>query len=330
MTQAGKIAVVIPFYQRTPGVLAKTIRSVLDQTGVENVLAIVVDDGSPIKARDELARFLPEAGDRLCIVEQVNGGAAAARNTGLDNVPADADAVAFLDSDDIWTVDHLANAMFALNNGFDLYFSDFYQLNQTVTAFNRAGRIKVADHPLIAGSEHIHEYRGDMVDQIITGNILGTSVIVCRREVATAIRFRTYFRHTGEEYLYWIELARRSRKIAFSDKPECRYEAGVNIYSESAWGKEKYLSVIVDDVKYRQIILSEYSPTATQRRFLEDRIRLLRRSFTAGLVHRLLRGSLDYSLLGRYMKVDKSYPINIWRSVLELLWESVSGKSASN
>lgn len=219
-----------------------------------------------------------------------------------------------------------------MKQGYDFYFADFYQMGQNVTAFERARRIDVNDYPRIANPEPIREYTGNMVNQIITGNILGTSVIVYDGKNMNEVRFRESFRHTGEEYISWIDLARRSRKIAFSDLPECRYGAGVNIYSESSWGQEKFLSVIVDEVKYRKAIIADYDITDLQREFIEDRIRKLRVDFTAGLIHRMKinRGSIDRTVLRRYFEVDRLYPIMMWPAIMRLISEklSLSGKRA--
>jgi len=328
MNSGSGIAVIIPFYQRTPGILIRAVRSVFEQSGVSGFQIIVVDDGSPIPAREELAELGKEARERLVIVEQSNRGAAGARNRGLDSVPPNTEIVAFLDSDDVWTPNHLPNAMFALNQGFDLYFADFHQLGQSVTAFDRARRISTVEHPLIAGSSHVREYRGDMINQVITGNVLGTSVTVYAYSRMRDLRFREDFRHTGEEYLFWLDLALRSRKIAFSDLPECRYGAGVNIYSESEWGQQKYLTIIIDEVKYRRRILSEYRITDAQREFLEDRIRTLRRQFTAGLFHymRKNRRVVDAVVLRQYAAVDKTYPLTIWPAALRILWDKLAAR----
>jgi succinoglycan biosynthesis protein ExoW len=313
--QSGQdVAVVIPFFQRTPGILARTVRAVLAQTGIDGFRIVVVDDSSPVRGRDELEELMQEAGDRIILVEQPNAGAAGARNKGLDSLPEGIRFVAFVDSDDEWSPNHLSNALFVLTRGFDFYFSDFYQLGQSVTAFDRAKRIKVADHPLVEGATEIREYRGNMVDQIITGNILGTSVTAYAYHKMRDLRFRMGFRHTGEEYLFWMDLAQRSDRIAFGDRPECRYGPGVNIYSESAWGQEKYLTVIVDEIKYRRIILDEYRISAAQRQLIKVRIRRLRGAFTMGVLHylrthwRLPR----WALLKDYLGVDPSYPLTIW------------------
>ncbi|MEI7867931.1 MAG: glycosyltransferase family A protein [Candidatus Methylumidiphilus sp.] len=332
MSKTSKIAVIIPFYQRTKGVLKKTIRAVLDQKGVDDFQLIAVDDSSPVSAREELAEFQEEAKGKIAIIEQPNKGAAGARNTGLASLSLDTEIVAFLDSDDVWTSDHLANAVFAIRQGYDFYISDFYQLGQTVTAFNRAGRINIADHPLIAGSEHIRHYNGDMLDQIITGNIIGTSVTAYAFSKMSDIRYRENFRHTGEEYLFWVDISLRTKKIAFSDQPECRYDEGVNIYSEPSWGQEKFLTIIMDEVKYRKILLDEYPITQAQRSFLNNKIRSLRYAFTAGLLNRTIGNKklVDGVVLKKYLQIDNAYALMMWSIIVQIFIDKFANKAKTS
>ena len=300
-----KIAVVIPFYQRQAGVLRGTVASVLRQRSSSDPLVVVVDDESPIPGRTELAPFLRSYSQQILLIEQKNGGAAAARNTGLDHVPPDIPFVAFLDSDDEWTESHLGRATWALDHGFDFYFSDFYQLNQSVTAFNRAKRIDVKQHPRIHSTEPIHEYRGDMFDQILRGNILGTSTVVYNIRKFPALRYPLGFRHTGEEYIFWLHLARGSQKIAFSSDPECRYGAGVNIFADSAWGTDKYLTIQQDEIKWRKYVLTKFPVTSSQGDVVKGRIRQLRENFAVGLVHNLIHNrSVKRQILTDQMTMD--------------------------
>jgi succinoglycan biosynthesis protein ExoW len=299
------IAVIIPFYQRTPGLLRAAVLSALHQRGALTIQAIVVDDGSPVPARDELSGLELEPGRCITLIEQQNAGCYPASNTGLEAVPSNTDFVAFLDSDDVWSDRHLERAVWALGQGYDFYFSDFFQLNQTVTAFSRARRIFVPDHPRIHPTEPIHEYRGDMTEQILTGNILGTSTIVYRRDRFSKLRYRSGFTHTGAEYLFWLELARGSRKIAFSSAPECRYGGGVNIFADSGWGTDKYLRIRQDEIAWKKYALQELLLQPSVVSTVKRRIHESRMNFALGLVHNLLHNrKVSRSIVVRQLRLD--------------------------
>ena len=93
-------SVVIPVYNRA-GIVGRAINSVLLQS-CQDFEIIVVDDGS----KDNL-RFVLNSLDnfRIRLVRQVNSGASAARNHGIDT--ATGKFVAFLDSDDAFLPHHL-------------------------------------------------------------------------------------------------------------------------------------------------------------------------------------------------------------------------------
>jgi succinoglycan biosynthesis protein ExoW len=302
---ADTIAVVIPFYQKQPGILHKAVLSALRQEAVAEFAIVVVDDASPVPARVELADLMREFPGRINIIEQPNGGPAAARNKALNHLPVGTGFVAFLDSDDEWVPDHLANAMAAMATGFDFYFSDLYQLNQSVSAFNRAGRIQVADHPKIAGSEHLHAYAGDMFNQILMGNIIGTPTVVYRFASFPALRFREEFVYAGEDYLFWLELTALTNKIAFSSLCECRCGEGVNIFAGSGWGTEKSLVRLHHEMKYKKGIPRLFPLNETQLAANRKSVRSLRRSFVADILHRVMhRLPIDRSVLRSHFHTD--------------------------
>ncbi|WP_432521838.1 glycosyltransferase family 2 protein [Kineococcus sp. SYSU DK006] len=92
----GRIAVLIPAYQAS-ATLPETLRSLQAQTRGDWI-AVVVDDGST----DGTGAVAEQLGDpRISVVRRPNGGIAAARNTGLDNLPPSARFVTFLDADDV-------------------------------------------------------------------------------------------------------------------------------------------------------------------------------------------------------------------------------------
>lgn len=315
---AESITVVIPFYQRETGILSKAIRSALAQVDVTPSTIIVVDDASPVPARTELADLMRDNPGRITIIEQPNGGPAAARNKGLDNLPAGTEYVAFLDSDDIWSEQHLANASQALGAGFDFYFSDLYQLNQTVSAFDRAKRIDVSRHPLICANPDLHAYQGDMFDQIMTGNIIGTPTVVYRLAAAPALRFRQEFVYAGEDYLFWMELSGLTRKIAFSSLCEVTCGAGVNIFAGSGWGTEKSLIRLHHEIKYKSALPRLFKLTPAQLAANRATVKSLRRSFVADVLHRVAHRKPLWRVLWTHLSIDPGLIVSFIPTAIQL------------
>lgn len=301
------ITIVIPYYQRTLGILSRAIRSVINQSLEIPITLIVVDDGSPVPACADLRGI--RVPDNVCvqIIHRINGGPGAARNTGLESAPLKTKYLAFLDSDDEWTKDHLQNAITALDRGYDFYFSDFYQLGQTVSAFARAGKIDIANHEPLDGEPQLFAYVGSMLNQIIMGNIIGTSTVVYDFQKFPEIRFREDLKSAGEDYLFWIELAKRGARFVFSTRQEAIYGKGVNVYSGAKWGSVEILRRIQNELEYRKSIEKVVSLNQEQQDFVKGKITELRESFLRALLQymrhtRRIPLSLIWSQIGRDAK----------------------------
>jgi glycosyltransferase involved in cell wall biosynthesis len=93
------ISVIIPAYQAAK-IIGRAVDSALRQTCSPKEI-LVIDDGS----RDDLAGALAPYGDRVTLIRKANGGAASARNLGIDR--ARGDLIAFLDADDYWEPEKL-------------------------------------------------------------------------------------------------------------------------------------------------------------------------------------------------------------------------------
>lgn len=104
------ISVIIPSYNRAEYV-TETIESALNQTGVE-VEVILVDDGSTDETAAVVKRSAPGWGERFRYVWQENSERCVARNHGLRY--ARGEFIAFLDSDDLWSVGHAQTGVRAL------------------------------------------------------------------------------------------------------------------------------------------------------------------------------------------------------------------------
>ena len=304
------ISVVIPYYQRQPGVLRRALASVWAQQDCGMpVQVIVIDDGSPVSASSELDGWNAQSGS-VKILNQTNAGPGAARNAGLERVGQSTRYVAFLDSDDEWSPDHLARAVHALECGFDFYFADLYQLDQTVGAFARGGRLDPAHHPNIgAPVPKLHAYQGDMFDQIVRGNVIGTPTVVYRLDKAPKARFRTDLTTAGEDYLFWMTLAKAGLRIAFSSQIATTCGRGVNVYSGALWASDEYFVRLRHELSYRKATRQLFEVNADQETHLQRSIAGLRESFAAALLHRYRhRQGLAASLLKAHWRADpRSY-----------------------
>ncbi len=100
-----RVSVILPVYNRSAS-LANSMRSVLEQS-YRDLELIVVDDAS----QEDLEPVVKGVGDPRVryIRREKNGGASAARNTGLE--AAKGDFIAFQDSDDLWLPGKLQHQM---------------------------------------------------------------------------------------------------------------------------------------------------------------------------------------------------------------------------
>jgi succinoglycan biosynthesis protein ExoW len=291
------VGVVIPYYQRVPGTLARALRSIAAQTHLAGVQVVVVDDASPVPAAEEVAQA-GELGAPITVLAQANAGPGAARNRGLDHLAGQVDCIAFLDSDDEWRPQHLERALEALDAGHDVFFSNLVQLDQHVSAFERRQHLPAERHPSIADSLVLRSFQGNMIDQIVTGNVIGTPTVVYRFLTSKSIRFRPEYRNAGEDYLMWLEMASQGARFAFSTEVGVDCGRGVNVYSGSGWGTEGHARRVHDELRYRLCTLREFPLSKPAHAHVRREVRRLSRVMLLDLLHRLRHGkAIDWRLV---------------------------------
>jgi len=115
------VSVIVPFHNQER-YLAEAVESILVQ-GHKPMELLLVDDGSTDASGSIASRYLPPAH----YVRRRNGGAAAARNTGL--LATHGEFVAFCDSDDRWQPEKLALQLgsFAADPDLDVSFTGMHE-----------------------------------------------------------------------------------------------------------------------------------------------------------------------------------------------------------
>jgi glycosyltransferase involved in cell wall biosynthesis len=191
------VSIIIPTYNRARD-LARALESVRRQS-FSDWEAIVVDNHSS----DDTDAVVSDCHNMCIRLLKIHnkGIIAASRNLGLRH--ALGRYVAFLDSDDWWTSDKLAQSVPALEAGADVIYHDAWLVNETdQTRFRRRARTWSLREPVVA-------------DLIVRGNALVNSTVVLRRDLLLQIDGLCEAPELVaiEDYDAWIRLAKKGARF---------------------------------------------------------------------------------------------------------------------
>lgn len=280
-----RIAVVIPYFQREPGLLRRALDSINAQDIAEPVRVLVVDDASPHPARQELADWQPAAGVMLTLIEQANAGPGLARNRGLDALDKAVAHVAFLDSDDHWSPDHLRLAVAALDGGAELYFAD--------TLFEDSGTRLMEKMPQQLPEATVGEpLSGEHLERAILNGFVHTPTVAYRFAAYSQVRFPSGFYRFGEDQTFWLTLCGQGAQAAFATEVQAFGGLGVNIYAGSTWGTAAQLATTSHEIRFRRNALTQLILTPAGQALMRERLRRARAYMASQILHWLRRGEL--------------------------------------
>jgi succinoglycan biosynthesis protein ExoW len=328
-----KIATIIPYYQREPGILRRALASIYAQAlGPDRqVEVIVVDDASPSPPDLDLTDSPPPQFS-LRVIRRENGGPGAARNTGLDAVGADTDFIAFLDSDDSWVPDHLERALATLGEDGDFYFCDqrdAIQSQQWVLAtrfqalcaqdeeFQHCGLPRVIAAPqksdsILTACDVNGSYRfmrREGLTSLLRTFLAHISATVIRNKTLGHIRFDRALESSGEDYLYFLMLANIAKDIRYSKHCGVNRGVGVSMFqSMLSWDNPASIKIIVDALRVFILARAILDLDENQKRILDKRISFRRLEATARVLADLRK--LKRPAISSLVKADRAI---IWR-----------------
>jgi succinoglycan biosynthesis protein ExoW len=325
-----RIGVVIPYFQRDRGVLHRALSSVAAQE-YSPVQVVVVDDGSPRAAVDEITPELRSALRGLTIIRQANQRAAAARNTGLDALTADASAIALLDSDDRWDSSHLRNAAAALSAGADFFFSNAKNAAQATDMLHAHPlRALLCNSESVAGAPGLVRWSGGVPALFVHGFPFHTSAAVFRRTLMPKVRFPVSYRVGGEDWVAFWALLVRSSVIMFCH--ECTVVAGdggLGTWRNATFGSAAHLLRVVDEIRCRRHVLDDdprHNPLSTaDRQLLQRAIATRRRDALNSVLHLLRRRQNVFNELAYLFRYDPLCAAAWCAQLPGLLYRKIAG-----
>lgn len=212
------VSVIVPAYN-VADFISETLDSVFAQT-FKNYEVVVVNDGSP--DTEQLEKVLEKYYDRLVYLKQENGGASRARNTGIK--ASRGELLAFLDGDDIWLPEYLAEQTeFLRATDSDMVYAD-------ALLFGSVSRRK--DHFMRKSPS-----RGIFkTESLIEGscNVITSGTIARREKVLSAGMFDEELPRIGmEDFDLWVRLARSGARINYRRKQLLKYRVRLDSLSGS-------------------------------------------------------------------------------------------------
>lgn len=242
------VSVVIPAYQCAE-YIAATLKSILAQS-FTNYEIIVVNDGSP--DTETLERELAPYSSSIRYIKQLNGGPSAARNRGVEE--AQGTYIAFLDSDDLWLPNHLANQVRLLQSdpALVLVYSDSLLLREDAPF--ATGFEKNAQHPPVTFESLIGETC-----------VIGTSTTVASRQAILDAGGFEVGRHRSEDFDLWLRIAHRGGTISYSPVVQVCHRSANGLSGDSA-------AMNLAQIQVYEKLYSTLPLTSAQSRQLRDKI----------------------------------------------------------
>ncbi|MBD2778357.1 glycosyltransferase family 2 protein [Iningainema tapete] len=221
-----KISVVVPAYNAESTILA-TIESIQKQT-FSDLEIIVINDGS----KDRTVELVNTVKDsRLKVFSYENGGLPVARNRGISR--ATGEYISFIDSDDLWTPNKLADQLAALQ-----------KRPEAGVAYSWTSVMDENAQVFYSGTPVFCE--GDVYPDLLVCNFIasGSNILVRREAIEETGEFDPTLR-SAEDWDYSLRLARKWHFVVVP-KAQILYRKSTGAMSSKIDVMEKYGLMVLD------------------------------------------------------------------------------------
>jgi glycosyltransferase involved in cell wall biosynthesis len=190
--------------------LEATLESVAAQTLADWDL-VVTDDGSVDRTEEIVRRFASKVSQTVHYNRHsTNRGLPLTRNTGID--AAQGEWIAFIDSDDLWSPNHLASLVEASRSGdFDLVFSGTQPFDHVTGEYLQ---------PCVPSPEDLKALPAALFSGRLS--ILPSSTMVRRRAFQLYGKIAPEFAHANDTE-YWLRILRGGGRVTYTGSTTCLY-----------------------------------------------------------------------------------------------------------
>jgi succinoglycan biosynthesis protein ExoW len=264
----------------------------------------------------------------VTILRQPNGGPGAARNLALDRIAADTAFIAFLDSDDAWTSNHLNNVAAAFATGADFYFADHQREEDPQSRFPQCA-FRPDGEPVAGGDGTIFWCDARTLSRaIVMRSPIGTSTVAIRRDKIVKTRFTTWLRTAGEDSIFWLEMLRTNIKVACGVTLEAALGRGVSVFNHRGWGNVAALRTVLDEMRSQLHLHRNFALDRGLAAQIKMRCRALDQTFCLNLLGCIRRGNWPPpGLVFTYLRQRPLAPLRLPAAAARAIWQKMRPSS---
>ena len=221
------ISIIVPIYNGS-NVIVRCLKSILNQS-YKDLEIVLVNDGSTDNSLEILKEYR-KIDKRIILINQINKGVAAARNTGLKNCTGD--YFLFVDADDWIENDMIEKMMSLLKEDTDIVFcnSDHAEKKDDVKKINC---------PRIEEWNAKKQQLEFMKHQRMTGMLWNKLI---RRELTNGIFFNEETGY-GEDAEFLWEILKKSKQMIVTDEILYHHVLDTNSISHQTFNEKKYSAI---------------------------------------------------------------------------------------
>jgi len=203
------VSVIITTYKRSPEIVKRAAKSVLNQS-YKNIELLIIDDSpDTYELRDSVRDMVHSLGESVCYIQhKKNMGACAARNTGL-NV-AKGEYIAFLDDDDEWLPEKIEKQLSVFKKN----------KNAAIVYCGRYSYYVKEQKTVVQKTKFKNGY---VFDSLILENFIGsTSFPLIRKSVIEKLGGFDINMKAAQDYEMWLRIA-KEYEVDYIKEPLVRY-----------------------------------------------------------------------------------------------------------
>lgn len=237
-----QLSVIIPSYNRAQS-LQRALTSVFNQSSAVDEV-IVIDDGSTDNTLELVQQNFPQ----VKLIQQVNQGVSAARNTGIQ--AANFEWIALLDSDDEWLPEKIKTIKTT-------------QQHQPQNLLFHSNEIWIRNGVRVNAMNKHQKYGGWIFKQCLPLCVISPSAVVMHQKIFEKTGLFNEALPACEDYDLWLRVCHQYEVTYISQPLITKYGGHEDQLSRKFWGMDRFRIRALNDLIKHEVLNQQQRKLAT-------------------------------------------------------------------